>query len=218
MRLILLGPPGAGKGTQAAVLSKEFGWTHISTGDILRESVEKGTDFGLKAKKYMDKGELVPDAIVTSIVADRIKGLGSSKGFILDGYPRTATQAESLEQALDALKMPIDRVVYFETTPEVSISRLSGRRVCSKCGANYHIKNIPPKKVNVCDRCQGAIIQREDDKEATVRNRLKVYEKQTCVLLSRYEEQGILRTISGDLDVQTAFKALSDLFKKEKLV
>ncbi|PIU42382.1 MAG: adenylate kinase [Candidatus Omnitrophica bacterium CG07_land_8_20_14_0_80_42_15] len=216
--LVLLGPPGAGKGTQAVVLAKKFGWTHVSTGDMLREAVAKKTDLGMEAKKYMDRGDLVPDSIVTNIVVDRIMRDSSSKGFILDGYPRTETQALSLEAALSRSGMLINVVIYFETTPEISISRLSGRRVCKKCGANYHIKNIPPKKDGICDKCGGELFQREDDKESTVRNRLKVYEDQTEKLLSYYEKKGILRTVSGDLDVESAFRDLRNLFKKESVI
>lgn len=214
MRLILLGPPGAGKGTQAVVLSKEFGWVHISTGDILREAVDKGTNLGLEAKKYMKKGELVPDNIVSRMVVDRITHLPSSKGFVLDGYPRNEAQALNLENALAKLGIKIDMVIYLKTSPEVIISRLSGRRVCKKCGANYHMRNIPPKKEGMCDKCGGELIQREDDKEQTIRNRLRVYGEQTKKLLSHYEKEGLLKTVSGDLDVHRLFQELSVLFKE----
>lgn len=218
MRLILLGPPGAGKGTQAVKLSKEFGWVHISTGDMLREAVSKGTGLGREAKKFMDTGELVPDDIINRIVVERIKDMPSSEGFILDGYPRTEAQAHRLEEALGKLGTAVDRVIYFKTSPEVSIARLSGRRVCRKCGTNYHIKNMPPKKENVCDRCGGELFQRNDDREETVRNRLKVYDEQTHKLLSYYERSGILRPVSGNLGVEELFRELSALFKEEKFI
>jgi len=218
MRLVLLGPPGAGKGTQAAELSKKFGWIHISTGNMLREAVKNKTTLGVEAKKYMDSGELVPDSVVTKIVVERINAMLPDQGFILDGYPRTEAQAKGLEDALGELRRPIDKVIYFETSPEVSIIRLSGRRVCRKCGANYHIKNIPTKKEGICDKCGAELFQRDDDKEETVRNRLKVYEEQTQKLLFYYKEKGILEAVSGDLDVDKLFDELSALFKRESLI
>jgi len=218
MRLVLLGPPGAGKGTQAAELSKKFGWRHISTGNMLREAVKNKTTLGAEAKKYMDSGELVPDNVVTKIVVERINAMQPDQGFILDGYPRTEAQARWLEDALRELHKPIDKVIYFETSPEVSITRLSGRRVCRKCGANYHIKNIPAKKAGVCDKCGAELFQRDDDKEETVRNRLRVYEEQTQKLLFYYKGKGMLEAVSGDLDVDTLFNELSALFRRKNFI
>jgi adenylate kinase len=215
MRLILLGPPGAGKGTQANVLSKKFGWVHISTGDLLREAVANDTNLGREAKTYMQRGELVPDRIVTTMVAEKIKDMPPSQGFVLDGYPRTEAQALDLDAELSALDRAIDMVVYFKTSPEVIIARLSGRRVCKQCGAIYHADNMPPKNKGVCDRCGGALIQRDDDREETVRNRLKVYEQQTKKLLSLYEAKDLLKTVSGDRNVDELFQELSSLFHKE---
>lgn len=218
MRLILLGPPGAGKGTQADVLSKEYKIPHISTGDMLREAVKKNIAIGQKAKSYMLKGELVPDEIVIEIVRERLGGDDTKGGFILDGFPRTKPQAESLDEALGGVNMPADLAIYFETSEEVSVRRLSGRRVCKSCGANFHVTNIPPKKAGICDFCGSALVQREDDKEATVRNRLEVYKKETAELIDYYKAKGILRTVSGDLGVREIFEILSKMFKQEALI
>jgi len=217
MNLILLGPPGAGKGTQAVRLSREYGWVHISTGNILREAVKKGTELGNAAKDFMDKGELVPDDIINRIVAERISAMPAEEKFILDGYPRTEVQASGLEEALGRLGRSIDKVIYFKTSDEVSIARLSGRRVCRQCGTNYHVKNIRPRKEGICDKCGGELFQREDDKEETVRNRLKVYEQQTEKLLAYYQKRGLLKPVSGDLSVDDLFEELSAAFKREKL-
>lgn len=215
--MILLGPPGAGKGTQSVVLAKKYNLPHISTGDILRESVKSGQPLGLKAKEYMDKGALVPDEIVTGIVAERLKRPDTKKGFILDGFPRTIKQAEDLGSALKDMGTEIDAVIYFETSTNVAIERLTGRRVCKSCGFNYHIKNIPPKKEGICDKCGGQLYHRADDNEATVRNRLKVYEDQTKPLIDYYSKQGILEKVSGDMGVDELFKVLSKLFEDAKL-
>jgi len=218
MRLIFLGPPGAGKGTQAAVVSDKLKIPAISTGDILRESVKSNSPIGLKAKSYMEKGELVPDEIVAGIVADRIKKGDALCGFILDGFPRTINQADKLKEQLDKQSIKIDLVIYFETSEPVIISRLSGRRICKNCSANYHVKNIPPKVQGVCDKCGGELYQRVDDKENTIKNRIEVYKKQTASLIDYYKQKGSLRTISGDLDVKEAYKVLTAMFKKEKLL
>ena len=217
MKLILLGPPGAGKGTQSMVLSKQYKIPHISTGDILRESVKSSTDLGARAKSYMDKGELVPDGIVIGIVAQRLKMADCAAGYILDGFPRTLNQAVELDKELVAMKSTIDMVLYFETSSKVAIERLSGRRVCKSCGFNYHIKNIPPKVAGVCDKCGGELFQRPDDKEETVLNRLKIYEEQTKPLVDYYSDQKILRKVSGDLGVDELFKVLSKIFSDAKL-
>ena len=212
MRIILLGPPGAGKGTQAEVLSKHYSLTHISTGDMLRESVKRSTPIGLKAKSYMEKGELVPDEVVVEIVADALRGDSVKEGFILDGFPRTEVQAVRLESVLEKASMGIDVVVYFKTSEEVAVARLSGRRICGKCRAIYHAKNMPPKIDGICDKCGGKLIQRKDDEEVTVRNRLRVYDKQTAGLIDYYRTKGLLKEVSGDLDVQEVFGILKDIF------
>lgn len=213
MRLIFLGPPGAGKGTQAKVVSERFNIPHISTGDILREAVKTNSPVGRQAKSYMEKGELVPDEIVTKIVVERLKMPDTSNGFILDGFPRTKQQAVSLDEELKKIKKALDYVIYFNTSPQMSIARLSGRRVCRSCGANYHVVNIKPKKEGVCDLCGGELYQREDDKEKTVENRLKVYQLQTRDLIDYYKSKGILETVSGDLNVEEVFDELSKFFK-----
>jgi len=199
------------------VLSKQYKIPHISTGDILRESVKSSTDLGARAKSYMDKGELVPDGIVIGIVAQRLKMADCAAGYILDGFPRTLNQAVELDKELVAMKSTIDMVLYFETSSKVAIERLSGRRVCKSCGFNYHIKNIPPKVAGVCDKCGGELFQRPDDKEETVLNRLKIYEEQTKPLVDYYSDQKILRKVSGDLGVNDLFKVLSKIFSDAKL-
>lgn len=218
MKIILLGPPGAGKGTQSVVLAREYGIPHISTGDMLRESIKAALPLGLKAKAYMDKGELVPDEVVIGLVADRIKKPDAARGFILDGFPRTVKQAVGLDEALAQLSYSLDMVIYFDTSAEVAIERLSGRRVCKTCGFNYHLKNIPPKKAGICDKCGGTLFQRPDDKEDTVKNRLKVYEDQTKPLVDYYMKKGILKKVSGDLGVDHLFEVLSKVFVAAKLV
>ena len=217
MRLILLGPPGAGKGTQSVELSKRYGVPHISTGDILRESVKAGLPLGLRAKSYMDKGELVPDDVVIGIVRERLKSPDTKKGFILDGFPRTVKQAVGLDEALKDIHSGIDMVIYFETSSKVAIERLTGRRVCKNCGFNYHVKNMPPKKEGICDKCGSALYQRPDDNESTVANRLKVYEAETKPLVDYYAKQSILKKVSGDLGVNELFKVLSRMFVEARL-
>lgn len=217
MRLVLLGPPGAGKGTQAEKLSKEYKIPHISTGNMLREAVKNNSDVGKKANAYMAKGELVPDQLVIEIVKERLTGPDAKNGFILDGFPRTKLQAVSLDEALKSAGAPLDVVLYFQTTDEVVIKRLTGRRICKKCGANYHVKNIPPKKEGICDVCGALLAQREDDKEATVKNRLAVYKKETAELIGYYKNKSILKTVSGDLDANDAFSFLVKMFKDDSI-
>jgi len=217
MRLVLLGPPGAGKGTQSAVLSKEYNIPHISTGDILREAVKSGSALGAKTKAFMDKGALVPDEVVIGIIAERLKSPDTKGGFILDGFPRTVKQALALDSALQSMSSGIDTAVYFETSPKVAIERLSGRRVCKSCGFNYHVKNMPPKQEGSCDKCGGELYQRPDDKEETVLNRLEVYEAETKPLIDYYTKKGILKKVSGDLGVDALFRVLSEAFSAAKL-
>lgn len=199
MNVILLGAPGAGKGTQAETLVKDFNLKHISTGDILREEVKKGSSVGLEAKKYMDKGMLVPDEVVIKLVAGAISGFSSDQGFLLDGFPRNENQAKMLEEKLSLVNQGIDRVIYLKVSKEVVISRLSGRRICKDCGAVYHVKNIPPKKEGICDKCNGVLYQREDDSEKTVLNRLDVYKKETGGLINYYKDKNLLSEVDGDL-------------------
>ncbi len=218
MRLVLLGPPGAGKGTHAQVLSKDLGVPHISTGDMLREALRSASPLGLKAKEYMEKGALVPDEVVIALVKERLEKNDAKKGFILDGFPRTCEQAESLDRTLGSLKMPVDSAVYFKTSVQVIIRRLSGRRICGKCGKTYHLTNFKPKADGVCDVCGSALVQRPDDKEEAIENRLKVYEKQTAPLIGYYQAKGVLAEISGDWEVAEVGRALEDLFKKKGLL
>lgn len=215
MRLVLLGPPGAGKGTQAKVLSQGYHIPHISTGDILREAVKAKTLVGMRAKEFMDKGGLVPDEVVIEIVAERVARPDCKEGFILDGFPRTGAQAKALDSTLTRLKCPIDLVLYFKTSVEMIIQRLSGRRVCRNCAATYHIRNIPSKVAGKCDLCGGELYQRDDDKEETIRNRIKVYENTVPQIIDYYEAKGILRTVSGDMDVDEANAYLKKLFLKD---
>jgi adenylate kinase len=217
MKIILLGPPGAGKGTQSVVLSKAYSVPHISTGDILREAVKTGTQLGLKAKSYMDKGELVPDEVVVGIVVERLGKSDTKKGFILDGFPRTLKQAEALDAALTDISSGIDLVIYFDTSAKTAIARLTGRRVCKGCGHNYHIKNMRPMKDGICDKCGKDLFQRPDDNEETVLNRLKVYETQTKPLIDYYINKGLLTKVSGDMDVDQLNRVLSNIFADKKL-
>ena len=218
MKLVLLGPPGAGKGTQAQVLSKDLSLPHISTGDMLREALKAATPLGLRAKEYMEKGGLVPDEVVIALVKERLLKSDAKKGFILDGFPRTPEQAISLDRNLGELKMPLDLVLYFKTSLPVIIRRLSGRRVCGKCGKNFHLTNFKPKVEGICDTCGSPLVQRPDDKEATIENRLKVYEKQTAPLIDYYKKINNLIEVSGDLEVQDLNTQLMDLFKSKKLL
>ena len=218
MRLVLLGPPGAGKGTQANVLCKEFNVLHISTGDLLREAVRNNTAVGLEAKAYMDKGELVPDEIVAKMITEKLKNTDVSNGFILDGFPRTKRQAEILDNALETLRLPLDMVVYFETKEDTILLRLTGRRVCRKCGYNFHVTNIPPKKEGVCDYCGGELYQRDDDKEVTIRRRIDVYHSQTKELIDYYTEKKLLHKASGDLEVNALFSELKKVFKESGMI
>jgi adenylate kinase len=208
MRVVLLGPPGAGKGTQAARLARRWSVPQVSTGDMLREGVAKGTRLGLEARRYMDAGELVPDAVIIGMVRERLGQPDGRKGFVLDGFPRTAAQAEALDQLLDAEGTPLDRVVLIELSDEELAARLTGRRVCGSCGRNYHVAFSPPKTAGRCDHCGGALTQRADDEEATVRRRLAVYARDTRPLIDYYRGRGLLTTISGAGTMDTVHAAL----------
>lgn len=196
MKIIFLGPPGAGKGTQAVRVSRELNILHISTGDIFREAINNGTEMGNKAKSYMDKGELVPDEVVIGIVVDRLDKDDASGGFLLDGFPRTVPQAEALDKALSD-RGGIDKAVGLDVDEAELINRLAGRRVCRNCGRNYHIIYNPPKIENICDDCGGEVYQRDDDKEDTVRRRLDVYKQQTQPLIDYYKSKNLLVSIDG---------------------
>lgn len=193
MNLILLGAPGAGKGTQAAVISERLNIPQISTGNIIREALRSGTEMGLKAKSFMDAGKLVPDEVVIGIIKDRLQADDCKEGFILDGFPRTIPQAE----ALDEMGVVINKVIDIEVPDEVIINRLSGRRVCEKCGRPYHTESLKPKVDGICDDCTGALIQRKDDQIDTIKNRLEIYHSETEPLKGYYEAQGKLAVIDG---------------------
>jgi adenylate kinase len=197
MRLILLGPPGAGKGTQAKDLVQKYGIPQISTGDILRKNLADKTPLGLEAKKFMDKGELVPDSVVVGIVRERLKEDDCKKGYILDGFPRTVPQAEALDAALADMKTPIDKVLSIEVPDTELVKRLGGRRTCRSCQAGYHVVFKPSKKEGVCDSCGGELYQRDDDKEEAIKNRLKVYQSSTAPLIDYYKAKGQLATVDG---------------------
>ncbi|MBD3310506.1 adenylate kinase [Candidatus Woesearchaeota archaeon] len=192
MKIILLGAPGVGKGTIAKELVIKYGIPQVSTGDLFRENIQKGTDLGKKAKAYMEKGELVPDDVTVSMLRERISRQDCRKGFILDGFPRTIPQAEALEELT-----AIDNVINLECPDEIIVMRLSNRRTCSKCGAIYNLVTIPPKEPGKCDKCGGKLVQREDDKEEAIRNRLEVYRKQTSPLVEYYDRKGLLVSIDA---------------------
>ncbi|MBI4589820.1 MAG: adenylate kinase [Candidatus Rokubacteria bacterium] len=198
MRLVFLGPPGAGKGTQARTLAAEQGIPHIATGDMLREAAASGTRFGIEAKSYMDQGALVPDEVVVGLVAERLGREDAKKGVILDGFPRTVAQAEALERLLKDLDLVLDRVIFFEVSERELLRRLTGRRVCRRCGTTYHLAFSPPRSLQRCDRCEGELYQRADDSEATVRRRLEVYAAQTAPLLDYYRSRGLLISLAGE--------------------
>jgi adenylate kinase len=197
-RVAFLGPPGAGKGTQARELALAWGVPQIATGDMLREAVAAGTPLGREAKRHMDQGALVPDEVVVRAMKERLARPDAGGGFILDGFPRTIVQAEALAQMLKDLGQDLQAVVYFDVAEAELVRRLTGRRVCRQCGANFHVASAPPARPGVCDRCGGELYQRDDDGEATVANRLSVYARQTAPLLDYYRDRALLRPIAGE--------------------
>lgn len=217
MRIVLLGPPGAGKGTQAAKIVSEFNIPHISTGDIFRKNLKEGTPLGLKAKKYMDKGLLVPDDLVVELVKDRLTQEDCKDGFMLDGFPRTELQAKALDDELKSLETSLDVVINIEVDHNLLIERITGRRICKDCGATYHVKFNPPKVQGICDACGGELYQREDDKEETVKKRLEVYTEQTEPLIQYYKKKELLQTIDGQQDINIVFKDIKEVLKGEKI-
>ena len=203
MRIILMGPPGAGKGTQAEVLTTRLNIPHISTGDMFRKAVKEGTSLGNEAKRYMDSGRLVPDEVTVGIVKERLAEEDCQNGFLLDGFPRTVPQADALERTLQDLGVKIDRVINIDVDREALLKRLTGRRVCKSCGATFHVDYKPSREGNNCEFCQGELYQRSDDSEFTVANRLAVYAEQTAPLIEYYEGKGLLLNIAGDTEVET---------------
>ena len=215
MRVILLGPPGAGKGTQAQRLTQTLGIPQVSTGDILRAAVAAGTPLGREAKATMDQGALVPDGVVIGIIRERLAAPDCARGYILDGFPRTAAQAEALGETLQALGTPLTAVLSITVEPEELVRRLSGRRTCGSCGAAYHLTTAPPRRAGLCDRCGGALLQREDDREETIRKRLAVYREQTAPLVAYYRGRGLLREVDGRGDIDDVFARVCRLLGAE---
>jgi adenylate kinase len=216
MNLVLMGSPGAGKGTQAERIVEEYGVPHISTGDMFRAAIKEGTALGIKAKSYMDQGNLVPDEVTIGIVQERLGKDDCEKGFLLDGFPRTVAQADALESILSDLNRPLDYVVNIDVPKENLMERLTGRRICKSCGATYHLVFNPPTKEGICDKCGGELYQRDDDNAETVGRRLEVYLKQTKPLLDFYEEKGYLKNIDGDQEIDKVFAHLQSLFGGNK--
>ena len=208
MKIIMLGAPGAGKGTQAKMIAKEYGIPHISTGDIFRANIKEGTELGKEAKKYMDAGQLVPDELTVKILLDRVAKDDCKNGYVLDGFPRTIPQAEVLDEALTKLGDRIDFAIDVDVPDENIVRRMGGRRACVTCGATYHIEHVPPKKEGICDTCGSELILRDDDKPETVSNRLKVYHEQTQPLIDFYTKKGILKTVDGTVDMKDVFAAI----------
>jgi len=211
VNLVLMGLPGAGKGTQAEKIVNKYGIPHISTGDMFRAAMKEETELGLKAKSYMDKGELVPDEVTIGIVRERLSKQDCESGFLLDGFPRTVPQAEALEEILSDLNKKIDYVINIDVDQDILMERLTGRRICKDCGATYHLVFNPPAKENVCDRCGGELYQRADDNAETVQTRLEVNIKQSQPLLNFYESKGYLRNIDGQQDIKKVFADVDQL-------
>jgi adenylate kinase len=213
VRIVLIGPPGAGKGTQARMLQEHFGIPQISTGDLLREAIKEGTALGKQARTYMDAGELVPDQLVTAMVAERLQRADCVKGFLLDGFPRTITQAEALSENLRAEKQALNVVLSIVVPRQDLIERLSGRWVCRNCGAMYHERFNPPKQSGKCDNCAGELYQRNDDKLETVTARLEVYERSTAPLINFYERNGLLQTVDGTGEPREVFRRITKVLE-----
>lgn len=211
MKIIMLGAPGAGKGTHAKKISEKYAIPHISTGDIFRANIKEGTELGKKAKEYMDQGLLVPDELTCDLVMDRIQQDDCKNGFVLDGFPRTIPQAEALTAALEKINEKMDYALDIEIADEKIVERMSGRRVCAKCGTPFHIVNIPPKKEGICDSCGGELQFRADDQPETVLKRLGVYHEQTQPLIEYYNKQGILKEIDGTKSVEEGFASIVEI-------
>jgi len=216
VRVAFLGPPGAGKGTQARDLAREWGVLHLATGDMLREAVAAGTPLGLEAKRYMDQGALVPDDVIIMMMAEHLGAADAVRGFILDGFPRTIAQAEALARLLKDLGQALDTVVYFDVGEPELLRRLTGRRVCRACGHTYHQTSNPPTREGICDACGGELSQREDDREATVRKRLDVYQRQTAPLLGYYRQRNLLASVTGEGPVATIRDAVRTAARAER--
>ncbi|MFA5177360.1 MAG: adenylate kinase [Candidatus Omnitrophota bacterium] len=214
MRIVLLGPPGAGKGTQAKKLAERLQVAHISTGDILRQNVKDGTALGKEAKDFMERGLLVPDELMSKMLLERFSQSDIQNGFILDGYPRNYAQAKTLEEIFQQKNIEIDMVVYLDSSDQVIIQRLAGRLVCSSCGANFHATNMPPKQKGICDKCGAALFQRTDDKEETIKKRLEVYKNEVSSLIEYYQAQNKLFRLAADGEANTVLDEIIALTKK----
>ncbi|MBD5552072.1 MAG: adenylate kinase [Lachnospiraceae bacterium] len=211
MKIIMLGAPGAGKGTQAEMISEKYNLPHISTGDIFRANIKNGTELGKEAKGYMDKGLLVPDELTVRILLDRVAKEDCKNGYILDGFPRNIPQAEVLDAELNKLGDKIDAAIDIEVPDESIIKRMIGRRACVSCGATYHLENVPPKKEGICDKCGDKLILRDDDREETVKNRLNVYHEQTQPLIDFYQRKGVLKSLDGTKDMMDVFQEITEI-------
>lgn len=209
MKIIMLGAPGAGKGTQAKMIAEKYAVPHVSTGDIFRSNIKNGTELGMEAKKYMDQGLLVPDELTVKILLDRVAQEDCQNGYVLDGFPRTIPQAEVLDRALNEIGDKIDYAINVDVPDENIIRRMGGRRACLSCGATFHVEHIPPKQEGICDTCGKELVLRDDDKPETVKNRLDVYHKQTQPLIDFYQAKGILRTVDGTVDMKDVFAAIT---------
>ena len=211
MKIIMLGAPGAGKGTQAKMIAEKYSVPHISTGDIFRANIKNGTELGMEAKKYMDQGLLVPDELTVKILLDRVAKDDCANGYVLDGFPRTIPQAKVLDNALTEMGDAIDFAVNVDVPDENIVKRMSGRRACLACGATYHIEHVPPKAEGICDVCGQELVLRDDDKPETVLNRLNVYHEQTQPLIDFYNEKGVLKNIDGTVDMKDVFTAIVEI-------
>ena len=211
MKIIMLGAPGAGKGTQAKMIAEKFNIPHISTGDIFRANIKNGTELGKKAKEFMDKGQLVPDELTVEILLDRVAADDCKNGYVLDGFPRTIPQADVLDKELTKLGDKVDFAINVDVPDENIVRRMSGRRACLKCGATYHIEHIPPKQDGICDKCGSELVQRDDDKPETVQKRLSVYHEQTQPLIDYYNKKNILKSVDGTKDMQEVFSDIVNI-------
>ena len=211
MKIVMLGAPGAGKGTQAKMIAEEYNIPHVSTGDIFRANIKNGTQLGMEAKQYMDQGLLVPDELTVKILLDRVAQDDCKNGYVLDGFPRTIPQAEVLDKALVELGDGIDYAINVDVPDENIVKRMGGRRACLSCGATYHIEHIPPKAEGICDACGQELVQRDDDKPETVQNRLNVYHEQTQPLIDFYQAKGVLQTVDGTKDMKEVFEAIKEI-------
>ena len=209
MKIIMLGAPGAGKGTQAKMIAEKYGVPHVSTGDIFRANIKNGTELGKEAKQYLDQGLLVPDELTVRILLDRVAQDDCKNGYVLDGFPRTIPQAEVLDSELSKLGDHIDYAIDVDVPDENIIKRMSGRRACLTCGATYHIEHVPPKTEGICDKCGSELVLRDDDKPETVKNRLNVYHEQTQPLIDFYTNKGVLKTVDGTLPMEEVFAAIT---------